>query len=154
MPQPPGEAPPQTLAQPPGWYADPQLPGMQRWWDGTKWTDQTAPGATAANPSDSRTMAMLAHLLPIVTGFLGPLVIYLMKKDDDPYVRDQAAESLNFSLTLIIAYLISAILILVVIGIFLMIAIWICALIFHILGGMAASRGDSYRYPINIRMVH
>jgi hypothetical protein len=29
----------------PGWYPDPQLAGTTRWWDGTKWTDQTHPSA-------------------------------------------------------------------------------------------------------------
>src|SRR5688572_6986193 len=65
-----------------------------------------APLAAAAGPatSDERTMAMLAHLLGIFTWFIGPLIIWLMKKDQSAFVDDQAKESLNFQLTIGIAY--------------------------------------------------
>ena len=47
---------------------------------------------------------MLAHLLGALLGFLGPLIIWLVKKDDHPFVAEQSKEALNFQLTLLIWY--------------------------------------------------
>src|SRR4051794_33293223 len=52
---------------------------------------------------DSITMGMLCHLLGIFTSFLGPLIIWLMKKDQSPWVDDQGKESLNFQIVALIA---------------------------------------------------
>ena len=62
---------------------------------GTPFADK--PGPLAGMPSpESRTMAMLAHLLGALTGFLGPLIIWLVKRDTDAFVDDQGKEALNF----------------------------------------------------------
>jgi uncharacterized protein len=57
--------------------------------------------------SEDRTMAMLCHLLGIVTWFLGALIVWLIKKDQSKFVDDQGKEALNFQLTMLIAYLIA-----------------------------------------------
>ncbi|GAA3445245.1 DUF4870 domain-containing protein [Planomonospora venezuelensis] len=98
-------------------------------------------------------MAMLSHVLGLVTGFVGPLVMYLAKKDGSPYVRQQAAEALNFQLTLMIGYLASIVLAFALIGFLLMPVIWIGSVIFMVIAAVAANRGERYRYPINIRFV-
>jgi uncharacterized Tic20 family protein len=103
--------------------------------------------------SDDTTMAMLAHLLGLLTSFVGPLVLYLVKKDESPYVRDQSAEALNFQLTLFIAYAVSWVLAFVLIGFLLMFVVWIGSLILMIMASVAANRGENYRYPMNIRFV-
>lgn len=141
---------------PPGWYPD--SAGNQRYWDGSRWTPQTAPPAVPAQPlasgaSDEKTLAMLAQLLGIFTGFLGPLVIYLVARDDQPFVKHHAAESLNFQLTVLIGYIASFVLMFVLIGFLTFFVVWIGALILEIVATVAANRGEWYRYPINIRMV-
>ncbi len=68
-------------------------------------------------------------------------------------MRHHAVEALNFSLTVLIAYIVSGVLIIVVIGIFLLPVIAIGALMLHIMASMAANRGEWYRYPVNIRFV-
>ena len=68
---------------------------------------------------DARNMAMLCHLLAIFTGFLGPLIIWLIKKDEDPFVDEHGKEALNFQITVFIAMFVSGILTMVCIGIFL-----------------------------------
>ncbi|MEV7007864.1 DUF4870 domain-containing protein [Streptosporangium sp. NPDC051022] len=103
--------------------------------------------------TDDTTMAMLAHLLGLLTSFIGPLVLYLAKKDESPYVRSQAAEALNFQLTLMIAYMVSWVLAFVLIGFLLILVVWIGSLIFMIMAAIAAYRGENYRYPMNIRFV-
>lgn len=104
--------------------------------------------------TDDTTMAMLAHLLGLLTSFIGPLVLYLAKKDESPYVRAQAAEALNFQLTLMIAYVVSWVLAFVLIGILLVLVIWIGSTILMIIAAVAANRGEAYRYPMNIRFVN
>ncbi|MEV4376455.1 DUF4870 domain-containing protein [Streptosporangium sp. NPDC049644] len=115
---------------------------------------QAPPGTYGPRPgSDDTTMAMLAHLLGLLTSFVGPLVLYLAKKDESPYVRDQAAEALNFQLTVLIAYFVCMILALVLIGFVLMLLLWIGSIIMTVIAAVAANRGENHRYPMSIRFV-
>ncbi len=148
----PPDPPPQPTSAPPGWY--PTSPGMQGYWDGTRWTGDVAPlMAAPTKSSDDTTMAMLAHLLGIFTWFIGPLVLYLVKKDESPFVRHHAAEALNFQITVAFAMIASVFLILVVVGILMLIFIPIGALVLEIVAAVRAYNGDWYRYPVNIRLV-
>jgi uncharacterized Tic20 family protein len=113
------------------------------------------PGPYAGPPpdKDSKTMALLCHLLPIFTGFLGPLIIWLIKKDTSPFVDDQGKESLNFQLTLLIVYLIGGITACLIIGWFIVVAAWITSLVLCIMASMKANEGVAYRYPFAIRLI-
>ncbi len=102
---------------------------------------------------DDRNMAMLCHLLAIFTGFLGPLIIWLIKKEDAPFVDDQGKEALNFQLTVLIAILVSSFLTIICIGVVLLVAVWVVDIIFCILASIKASRGEAYRYPVSIRFI-
>lgn len=145
---------------PPGWYPDPD--GNLRWWDGRQWGQvrsaappqpAPAPGTGTGGGTDPKTLAMLAQLLGLLTGFLGPLIIYLVNGDKDPFVRHHAAEALNFQITLVIAYLVSAVLMLVLVGFVLFFVVFIGAIVLCIQAAVAANRGEWYRYPVNIRLV-
>ena len=103
--------------------------------------------------SDPKSMAVLAQVLGIVTGFLGPLIIYLVNGDKDRFVKHHSAEALNFQLTVLIAYLVSFVLMIVLVGFLLFFVVWVLAIVFGIQAAIAANRGEWYRYPINIRMV-
>lgn len=103
--------------------------------------------------SDERTMAILSHVLCLVVGFWAPLIIYLVKKDDSKFVAEHAKESLNFQISLVIYVIISCILILVLIGIFLIWAIGIAAIILIIVATIRASENKLYRYPFCIRLI-
>ena len=81
-------------------------------------------------------------------------MILLAKGNSSGFVRDQAVEALNFQITVILAYIVSTILILVVIGLVLLVVVGVASLILAILGGIAASRGEAYRYPVNLRLIH
>jgi uncharacterized protein len=108
---------------------------------------------------EDRTFGMLCHLLSL-SGFIiplgniiGPLVIWLIKKDQSAFVNDQGKESLNFQISIFIYAIISAILIIVLIGILTSIAVGLFWLIFTIIASVRANEGQYYRYPLTIRFV-
>ena len=102
---------------------------------------------------DDCTMAMLCHLLAILTGFIGPLIIWLIKKDTSPFVDDQGKESLNFQITLFFGYIIGVVTACLIIGYFVIFGLWICSIIFCIMATMAANKGIAYRYPVAVRLI-
>jgi len=113
------------------------------------------PAPNGDAPQDQRTMALLAHILGIFTYFIGPLIIWLVNKDNPEkgFIIDQAKESLNFQITLAIAAFISTILIVVVIGALLLPILGIINLVFCIIAAVKANNGESYRYPFALRLI-
>lgn len=111
-------------------------------------------------PSETeRNWAMAAHLSALA-GFvipfgsiIGPLVIWLVKKDDLPLVNSQGKEALNFQITVAIGALICLVLFLIIIGIFLLWALIIVDLVFIIMAAVHASKGEDYRYPFSLRFI-
>ena len=108
---------------------------------------------------EKRQWAMFAHLgifssifIPL-GNFIAPIVIWQMKKHESEFVVDQAKESLNFQITLMIYSLISILLCFIVIGFFLIFALVIFSLIMVIVGGIRANEGEYYRYPMCIRLI-
>lgn len=89
----------------------------------------------------------------VALAFLGPLVVLLAKGNESAYVRRQAVESLNFQLSILIYGVVSAVLIIVLVGFLLLAAVGIAWLVLTIIGSVRASRGEEYRYPLTIRMV-
>jgi uncharacterized protein len=117
--------------------------------------EQPAPTSLTESSKDDRTMAMLCHLGGILLSFLVPLIIWLMKKDQSKFVDDQGKEALNFQLTLVIGYALATVLTCVTFGFGIVIfpVVGIVSLIFGIMGGLAANRGERYRYPFAIRLI-
>ncbi|MGF1648154.1 MAG: DUF4870 domain-containing protein [Kineosporiaceae bacterium] len=103
--------------------------------------------------SDERTWAMLGHIGGILIGFIAGLIVYLVYKDRSRYLKEQGAEALNFQITIYIAYVVSAILSLVFIGILTWIAAIIVQIVFGIIAGLAANKHENYRYPFAIRLI-
>jgi uncharacterized Tic20 family protein len=109
---------------------------------------ETDPGYVPT--SDEKTMALLCHVLCIVVWLFAPLIIYLMKKDESPFIRAHAKESLNFQITLCIVALILAI---SIVGLFLLWLLGLIGTILIIVATIRASEGKLYRYPFNIRLI-
>ena len=103
-----------------------------------------------APTSDEKTLALLAHILTLVAGFVAPLIIYLVKKDESEFITAHAKESLNFQITLFIVFII---LLVTIVGIFLMWIIGIAALVLIIVATMKASEGKLYKYPLTLRLI-
>ena len=99
---------------------------------------------------DEKTLGLLAHLITFISTFLGPLIIYLVKKDESAFVSEHAKESLNFQITMA---LISIILFISIVGILLLWAVGIIDLILVIVATIRASEGKLYRYPFSIRLI-
>lgn len=123
-------------------------------------TSQPLPEPTPGEqPSaDSRNWGMIAHLSALVmfVGIpapLGPLVVWLIKKDQDPYVDYHGKESLNFNISFLLYSIVAGVLILVVIGLVLLPLVGIAWLVLVILGAVRASSGEMYRYPLTIRFI-
>lgn len=131
-------------------------------------TDQTPPEPPPSAPepeisgrpgAEQRQWAMFAHLSALL-GFvfpfgslIGPLVIWLIKKDTMPFVDDQAKEALNFQITVALAIIVCFVLMLVLIGFFLLWAVVAGALVFVIVAAVKANDGETYRYPFTLRLV-
>lgn len=113
---------------------------------------EEAPAPVKSSKSEDNTLAILAHILGIVVGFVGPLVIYLVKPEEG-YVKNQAKEALNFQITVAIGYIIGSILMVIFIGTIILAAVGIVNLIFCIMAAMAVSKGEDYKYPFALRLI-
>jgi uncharacterized Tic20 family protein len=102
---------------------------------------------------ESKMWAMLCHLLGLFTCFVGPLIIWLIKKDEDAFVDDQGKEALNFQITVLIAYIVSGLLAALCIGVILGIAVGVVDLVFCIVASVKSNSGEAYRYPVCLRLV-
>jgi len=110
-------------------------------------------GQQPMSDADARLWAMLGQLSGIILGFIGPLIVMLVFGPRNAFVKKESTEALNFQITVLIAYLVSLVLMLVVIGIFLFLAVWILSIVFCVIAGVKNNQGVEYRYPINIRFV-
>lgn len=136
-------------------------------------TDYSAAPETASGiPSaEERQWAMFAHLSALLGGlitagwagsvgcFLGPLIIWQMKKETMPFVSQQAKEALNFNITLAAIMLVLLVLTFISLGLLffitipLMIIVGITALVFIVIAAIKANEGVAYRYPFAIRLI-
>ncbi len=125
----------------------------------------SAPGPTT-DPSLTavRDWAMIAHLSALVgllgngIGFvLGPLVVWLWKRDDHEFIREQAIEALNFQITMMLAVVAGVVLaftlVMLVPGFLVIIAAGLMMVIYPIVAATQAKRGMHYRYPLSLRLV-
>ncbi len=103
--------------------------------------------------SDETLWSMLSHIGGIVLGFIAPLIVMLTKGNESPYTKYHSVEALNFQITIAIGYVAASILSAVIIGVFLFPVLLIINLVFCILAGMAANKGEAYTYPFALRLV-
>lgn len=120
-------------------------------------TGTSEPGASVS--SEERTWGMVAHLsallgfFTIIGSILAPLVIWLIKKDESTFVGENAREALNFNITVLIAGIACAILVVIGVGVLLALVLGVYWLVMTILAAVKASEGNIYRYGISLRLV-
>jgi len=121
--------------------------------------------APAAQSNDDRTWALIGHLSAFsafITGIgcvIGPLIVWLVKRDTLPFAADQAKEALNFNITAII---VAAALWIVTIGTFFIgalltvpigLLLFVAWFVLTIIAAIKANEGVAYRYPFALRLV-
>lgn len=107
-----------------------------------------------------RTTALFMHLATYAymvsfPAFLIPLVLWLVKREDSPFLDDHGKEALNFHISLVL-YILMAFPLIFAMGfglLMLFLIIPLCALVFPALAANAASKGEYYRYPATIRLI-
>lgn len=108
---------------------------------------------------NDNTLGILCHLLALAGlavpfgSILGPLVLWLMKRADSPYIDAAGKEALNFNISWAIYAAVAAFSIFVLIGVFLLPAVCLAWLILVIIASIKASEGKIYRYPLTIRLI-
>ncbi|MCW0202283.1 DUF4870 domain-containing protein [Rhodanobacter thiooxydans] len=118
------------------------------------------PPMAGAPSAEERQWAMFAHLSALVGviiplgSIIGPLVIWLIKKDTMPFVNDQGKEALNFNITVGIAAIVSWILCFILIGFLLLAVLAVGWVVFVIIATIKANEGTTYRYPFTLRLVN
>lgn len=134
-------------------------------------TTAAPPPATGVPSAEEKQWALFAHLSILLGGlltygwaasfgsFIGPLIIWLVKKDTMPFVADQAREALNFGITLTIICVVLLMMTIMSLGIGALVTIpaflfiGIVALVLVIIAALKANDGVTYRYPFAIRLV-
>jgi uncharacterized Tic20 family protein len=124
-------------------------------------TDANTPAAAVPGLTENeRTWGMLAHLsalvgvaVPLFGCVLGPLVVWLGRRDQSTFVEAQAKEALNFNISVFLAAIVCSLLMLVFIGFILGAALFIAWLVMTLIAAIKASEGIAYRYPFSLRLV-
>lgn len=120
---------------------------------------QEVPEIPSGPTKDEVTMGMLGHLLSLPPlGLAGPLLIWLMRKDESEYVAEQSMEALNFQITILLLYIVLGVLKSThIIGILIFFPVFsvmlLADLAFIISATLKANTGEQYKYPINLRLV-
>jgi uncharacterized Tic20 family protein len=156
-PQQPGPAPQQP--QPgPAYGSPPPYQGQHPYQGQPQQGPAYGPGAPyqpqPLSPSDERMWSVFAQLGPIIVGFIAPLIIWLALRDRSRFVDQEAKESLNFQITIVIGALAIGVISVITLGIGAILYVaFIVAIVFMILAAVANGKGEPYRYPVNIRFV-
>ena len=104
--------------------------------------------------ADDKNIAVITHITGIFFSIFPGLIVWLLKKDESPYISEQAREALNFQISLLIAYFISCVLMFILIGFLLIGLVWLANIIFSIIAAVAVSKGENYHYPFSLRLIN
>jgi uncharacterized Tic20 family protein len=105
------------------------------------------------SPSDARMWSLFAHLGGIFFGFIPSLVIYLIYKERDPFIRRHSAQALSFQIIATIAFIVSGVLKFIFIGYLTGFVTWVLVVLFSIIAALAANKGEEYTYPLVPKIV-
>lgn len=102
---------------------------------------------------DEKTMGMLAHLLGIFSGFIGPLIIFITTKEKKGFVSENSRHALNFQISMVIYFVACFMLMFVLIGFILIFPLMLFGFIVEIIGSVRAYEGKVYKYPLEIPFI-
>lgn len=102
---------------------------------------------------DERVFAALIYVISFFTAFIGPLVIWLIKKDSSEFVDYHGREYLNFFISYTVYSIIAGLLVIILIGAVLLPVIGIALVVFTIIAAVRAYDGVDYRFPFIFRIL-
>lgn len=120
---------------------------------------ETPPLSGAQDPQ-ARQWAALCHASALLVflglpfgNLLGPLAVWLWKRNDYPFVDEQGKEALNFQISMTIYFLVSLVLVVVLVGFLLLALVALAELVLVVIASARAANGEPYRYPLTIRLI-
>lgn len=122
-------------------------------------TKKVSAKKTTTITAEEKNFSLLAHLLGFAgyivpfANIVGPLVVWLVKKDQSAFIEYHAKESLNFQISITIYILVASILTIVLIGFPILIGLIIFAIVVIIKAAIAANKAERYTYPFTLRLV-
>jgi len=102
---------------------------------------------------DERVLATVLYVSSFFTVFIGPLIIWLLKKDESAFIDYHGKEYLNFLISYSVYSLVSIILMVVLIGLLTIWLVGIYAFVFTIIAAVKAYDGKEYRIPLVFRLI-
>jgi len=116
--------------------------------------------ASISTIANVRTWCAFIHasaLLGVIFHFpghlLGPLILWLIKRDDSPELDAHGKEAVNFQISMLIYNVVAAIFCLILVGFAFLVVLWVLNTVFVIIAAIQASDGKFYRYPMTIRFI-
>ena len=156
-PSQPTEPQPQPEPQPEPQAAAPQPPEQPAA------VPPTQPAASTEINKDAKMWGMFCHLaglagylpiIPLIGCVIGPLILWLIKKDESTFIDNQGKEALNFQISILIYTLVSLVTICIPpLCMLILFGIGVCNLVFIIIASIESNKGTAYRYPISIRLI-
>lgn len=131
-------------------------------WAGTMYDDHFQHARTRVidpdAPKSERTYAVLLHLSLLAVHVIGipvliPVIMWLIRKDDSPFLEDHGREAINFQISLVIYAIAFGALALCGLGIPFLIGVYILGIVGCIMGAVAAHKGEFFRYPMSLRLL-
>lgn len=104
--------------------------------------------------NDDKNIATFTHLGGVLFSFVPALIVWLLKKDHNEYLTEQAKEALNFQITVLLAQFVAGILIVILLGFLLLVIIWLINIVLCIIAAISTSNGKTYRYPFTLRLIN
>ena len=118
-------------------------------------TNQMDTSKMNTSPSnDDKNIATITHIGGTVFSFVPSLIVWILRKDENPYIEDQAKEALNFQITMVLAYMLAGVLSWILIGLIFFPVIWVLNIVFCIIAAISTSKGETYRYPFCLRLIN
>ncbi|MGK9044472.1 DUF4870 domain-containing protein [Mammaliicoccus vitulinus] len=102
---------------------------------------------------DDRLFGMLIYLTSFFAAFFGPLIIWLIKRDDSPFIDKIGKDYLNFFISYTIWSIVSSLLCIILIGFILLPILAILLFVFTIIGAIKAYKGETYLPPLSIQFI-
>jgi uncharacterized Tic20 family protein len=96
-------------------------------------------------------LSQFAGMVVPMAGFIAPFVIWQVKKDEYPELDAHGKVVANWLLSFLIYGIVCFLLVFIVIGIPLLIALCLIAVIFPIIGAVKANNGELWPYPLSIK---